>query len=126
VATDEQQQAADRAIDNAKHKRFWDSRKFWFGMATIASWTYLYDRMLTLGIGAGAKSLEIPQELWWAMVIKGALEALIFGGVAALDAYATKLPFSAMINGVTGQVTPPKREPEESPPAPKAPSSTEP
>ena len=72
-------------------------------MLVIASWTWLLDRMLVLNVGtqAGAKGLEVPREIWWAMMIKGALEALAIGGIAALDAYATKLPFSALIEGVT-------------------------
>ena len=102
--TEEQQvEAALDAAEQTRSKPFWRSKKFLLGIFVIVSWTWLIDRMLVLDVGAqkGATGVEMPREIWWAMMIKGALEALAIGGIAALDAYATKLPFGALVDSVT-------------------------
>lgn len=75
----------------------WTSKKFWISILAVSSWTAIIMQMLYSGLGVADPDIALPGDLWWAMVIKGSVEVLSIGGITALDAYATKLPFSAAL-----------------------------
>ena len=96
----------EQLIEKAKTQKypFWHSRKFWLCLAAIISWHFTIRHML--GVVEDAKGAAIPDRIFWAMMIKGAIETLGIGGIAALDAYATKLPFAASTQTRNGRLKP--------------------